>query len=883
MAEKAEREDLDKLVVRLRELRTRTDINLRRCGLLRETIQLPDGRVLDFKLRPYQVQMILNLTLMPRFLVGDDTGLGKCAKFGTVVASNIGFIQIQDLGPKGALVPDTFYELPRPVDVWDGTKWVGVRRYYYGGRKPIRKIRTRRGYEVGCTLVHPLWTRSADGTEQWKISQELVAGNILCLCRNIPASVAAVGAVDIPFEPATGGNHKELRYPAQLTPDLSRLLGYVVAEGNRSTGISLTQYPGEAHDDMRRLLWELFGWRGNEKSKDRGIRILASIRNLALYMKACGIEEVLSADKVVPHVVMRSDRSCIREFLRGYFEGEGSVCGGTIEVSSASEKLLEQVHLLLLAFGIVGSRNKKWDKKYERYYWRIGIMGDDARRFSREIGFVSEKKKALLRELASKASNSNLDVVPHAKELVEGLRAAIQERSAGISKRWGSSFINTLQHIRMGRRNPTYAFLRKMLAVASEVEVSAADPRRLSVQQIVDQNWYYDPIVSIEEGEAEVADLEVDDPSHCFVGGGFVNHNTLETLAALGFKWEANPDLKVLIVTTKSAVTQWADEIHRFMQGVRTIRATGTPAQRAAAREAFLAARGPTALLYGYRSLMQDFSAVQDWSGMALIFDEATAFKNPQTRIHKIAEHLAKTAPVVWALTATLIRNNLTEGYGVFRVVVPELFPRALSAFVAGFCQTVSVPIKRGRRVDKIVGHAPAQIERFRAGIEPFYLGRAKADVAPDLPVLTVQNRPVPLSLYEWQSYKNLVLGMLLMAGEAAAGEDQKKISKMEALLRCQQMVNHAGLIFGEEAKSTESSKLEALIDMLTEGDLAEHRVIVYSRFRGFLVDYVEPRLQAEGVTVVRVTGSETEEQRRAAQLAFRSGKARVILLTSAG
>lgn len=367
------------------------------------------------------------------------------------------------------------------------------------------------------------------------------------------------------------------------------------------------------------------------------------------------------------------------------------------------------------------------------------------------------------------------------------------------------------------------------------------------------------------------------------VGDDTGTGKTLEILTALGYLWEKTPEMKVLCVTTKSAVTQWVDEVHRFMAGVSTYRAAGTAKQRELAREQFLKQEGPAMLLYGYRSLVQDFTALQGWGGMAVVFDEATAFKNPQTRIHKVAEHLGQSASVVWALTATLIRNNLTEGYGVYRVVMPNLFPRAVSAFVAAYCQTVSVPIKRGRRVDKIVGHGQAQIERFRATIEPYYLGRAKMDVAPDLPLLTMQTRYVPLSMPEWQAYRNLLLGLLLLSGESPAPADQKKISKMEALLRCQQVVAHPGLIFGEEAAGAESSKLEVLTDMLTEGDLAEHRVIVYSRFRGFLVDYVEPRLRDLGVSVVRVTGSESEEARRSSQVAFRSGKARVILLTSAG
>lgn len=355
---------------------------------------------------------------------------------------------------------------------------------------------------------------------------------------------------------------------------------------------------------------------------------------------------------------------------------------------------------------------------------------------------------------------------------------------------------------------------------------------------------------------------------------------TVETIAALGYRWETNPRLKVLVVTTKSAVGQWESEILQFTRGVSVWKAVGTPAQREKVRQQYMACESPSVLIYGYRTLAQDLTAIQGWQDMALILDEATAFKNPQTRIHQVVEYLASRSTIVWALTATLIRNNLTEGYGVFSALVPGLFPKALSAFVAAYCITANVQVKRGKKIDKVVGHSDYHVRCFREIIEPYYLGRAKAEVAPDLPILTIRHVSVPLSSQEWEAYKTLVRGILL--GQNVAGE-QKKISKMEAVLRCQQLVNHVGLIVGPEAATEASSKLDLLVDLLTEGDLADSRVIVYSRFRGFLVDYVEPALRKAGVTVSRVTGSESEKERLAAQQDFRSNRARVILLTSAG
>ena len=76
----------------------------------------------------------------------------------------------------------------------------------------------------------------------------------------------------------------------------------------------------------------------------------------------------------------------------------------------------------------------------------------------------------------------------------------------------------------------------------------------------------------------------------------------------------------------------------------------------------------------------------------------------------------------------------------------------------------------------------------------------------------------------------------------------------------------------------------ETLIDLLTKGDFADEKVIVFTRFRK-MVDYMMPVLKQEGIKAVRITGSENENQRQAAQDAFQDPKddTRVIVITTAG
>ena len=69
--------NLEAVHKRLKGLRERSDLSLRSTSHLKDTFTGFDGQEHPLKLRYYQVQGLLHLVAMKRFLLGDDTGLGK--------------------------------------------------------------------------------------------------------------------------------------------------------------------------------------------------------------------------------------------------------------------------------------------------------------------------------------------------------------------------------------------------------------------------------------------------------------------------------------------------------------------------------------------------------------------------------------------------------------------------------------------------------------------------------------------------------------------------------------------------------------------------------------------------------------------------------------
>jgi intein/homing endonuclease len=102
-----------------------------------------------------------------------------------------------------------------------------------------------------------------------------------------------------------------------------------------------------------------------------------------------------SAERVVPEAILRAPRAVQAAFLRGLFEGDGCVerSGRSlmrVSLVSASKRLLQQVQVMLLHFGIVA----RLTQDTRGTTWRLILTGArNLQRYAASIGFVSEAKR----------------------------------------------------------------------------------------------------------------------------------------------------------------------------------------------------------------------------------------------------------------------------------------------------------------------------------------------------------------------------------------------------------------------------------------------------------------------------------------------------------
>ncbi len=121
------------------------------------------------------------------------------------------------------------------------------------------------------------------------------------------------------------------------------------------------------------------------------VQILNSLFDYPLKKKSHNVK--------ISQFVWKSKNEYTSQLLKGYFDTDGCVekSRRAITISSASQKMIEDLHLLLLRFGCISIKEK--DNT-------ITISGTSAINFEKEIGFEMKEKSEKLKNLVSKVSGS---------------------------------------------------------------------------------------------------------------------------------------------------------------------------------------------------------------------------------------------------------------------------------------------------------------------------------------------------------------------------------------------------------------------------------------------------------------------------------------------
>ena len=320
-----------------------------------------------------------------------------------------------------------------------------------------------------------------------------------------------------------------------------------------------------------------------------------------------------------------------------------------------------------------------------------------------------------------------------------------------------------------------------------------------------------------------------------------------KTLQAIAFlSSQMHEKSRVLILAPSGLIYNWADEFQKFAPNLDVAVVHGLKPYR----ETILAEKHQV-YVTSYATFRQDSEIYQNLSFDFLFLDEAQVMKNAQTKIAKILRKFV--VPSVFALSGTPIENNLGELWSIFQIVLPGLLP-----------------------AKKDFMKLPA--ERVAQFIKPFVMRRKKEDVLTELPDLIEVVYKNELEDQQKAIYLAQLQQMQERLGQVTDAEFQRnRVEILTGLMRLRQICDTPAL-FMEDYKG-DSGKLDSIRNLLSQIAEGNHRVLIFSQFRGML-DRIEKELPQLGLTSFKITGSTPSQERQEMTKAFNQGERDVFLIS---
>jgi DNA repair protein RadA len=197
--------------------------------------------------------------------------------------------------------------------------------------------------------------------------------------------------------------HKNVMIPRELTPSISQILGYFIGDGNLyENSIRLRDSRREVLEEYNKFFLEIFNLSGS----------ITKIKNKHCFQLAINNKYIAELFRYLRNkyfIISKSEKGCVKTFLKGIFDAEGSISQNKLALSNKDKKLIEFCKMLLLRFGIHSKVNTQGNA------FRLYIIRD-ADEFLGSIGLTAADKVSKLRKTSSKR-----EVIPINREMLNKL------------------------------------------------------------------------------------------------------------------------------------------------------------------------------------------------------------------------------------------------------------------------------------------------------------------------------------------------------------------------------------------------------------------------------------------------------------------------------
>ena len=334
---------------------------------------------------------------------------------------------------------------------------------------------------------------------------------------------------------------------------------------------------------------------------------------------------------------------------------------------------------------------------------------------------------------------------------------------------------------------------------------------------------------------------------------------TAQTIAHLAIEEAAGRlDRPALVIVPTTLVPNWSAELARFAPHLRVVVLHGLDRHE---RRRDLT--GVHVVITTYTVLTRDIEDMVALPWHMVVLDEAQAIKSASSKA-TIAVCRLDTRHRL-CLSGTPIENHLGELWSQFAFLMPGLLGTRKA-----FSRRFRTPIEKDGD--------PVRRRQLATRIQPFILRRTKSAVATELPPKHTILRRITLAPEQRELYETIRAAMhaKVADGIAARGVGQSHILVLDALLKLRQVCCDPRLL-KLPTGAPGSSKLDDLLEMVTEMIAEGRRILLFSQFTSML-DLMKPALTEAGVPFVELRGDTAD--RAEPVRSFEAGEVPLFLIS---
>lgn len=305
-----------------------------------------------------------------------------------------------------------------------GVKMGEVSNVFPTGIKEVFNVETKSGYEIKATADHMFLTSFG-----WKELKDLSSGDLVYI-------QSGEGEwnkdLKIPFEVQNfiygkNGRTYKFNFPIHWDKDLGRVLGWLTGDGwlserHHIVGFVFAKEDGEVRNKLQPIIENYLYRKVNVLETSPGVwQIRSSSAVVVDFFKKLGVNDS-GFSREIPAAIFNAPKEAVKGFIEGLFSSDGTIGKGLesrnyVRLNSSSLKLLKQVQMLLLNFGIksaifdrstepkifkyrtASGENKIYKTSGENY--ELNISKENLQRFGRLFEFLQEEKNEKLKSIVS--------------------------------------------------------------------------------------------------------------------------------------------------------------------------------------------------------------------------------------------------------------------------------------------------------------------------------------------------------------------------------------------------------------------------------------------------------------------------------------------------